>query len=80
VYARVEVLTGMTEMLRRIVEELRERPDLDAAELSQILYPGNPAMVTKVRKALVELETLGFIDGEGKLTFKGMQSRRSGVR
>lgn len=70
----------MTEMLRRIVEELRDRPDLEAEELSRILYPGNLAMVTKVRKAMVELETLGFIDGEGKLTPKGAQSRGSGVR
>jgi hypothetical protein len=76
----VEAHTGMTEMLRRIVEELCERPDLGADELSRILYPGNPAMVTKVRKAMVELETLGFIDGEGKLTMKGAQSRGSGVR
>jgi len=60
----------MTDMLRRILSELHRNPDADVSELSQILYPDNPAMHSKVAKALVQLETLGFIDGEGKPTSK----------
>jgi hypothetical protein len=64
----------MTEMLRRILSELQRHPDSGAKELSQTLYPDNPAMQSKVAKALVQLETLGFIDGEGKPTAKAMAS------
>lgn len=60
----------MTEMLKRIMSELRLKPELGPKELSEILYPGNPAMQPKVAKAMVQLEMMGFIDGEGKLTSK----------
>jgi len=62
----------MTEMLKRIISELRLRPELGPRELSEILYPKNPAMQPKVAKAMVQLEMMGLIDGEGKLTFKAL--------
>jgi hypothetical protein len=62
----------MTEMLRRILSELHRNPEAGVKDLSQILYPDNPAMLAKVAKALVQLETLGFIDGEGKPTSKAL--------
>ena len=58
----------MTEMMKRIMSELTRDPGLGAKELWQILYPNNPSMQGRVADALIRLESMGYIDGEGKPT------------